>query len=433
MTLPDGNEARERADSGAGEAPDVATDVTADLAPGVAQTLAIHQEQVDKAEASADERELAAERGRKGPAGPSLAVAEIDPLQADPFLAKAPPTPEPMVAKTWKSLLLDYSAHAAMIVGLIGFAWTVSDHVVTHKTAAQIEAPTAIAAANPPPAAEPEAPKREEKRDEVAELRSANERMARDVDALRTELGTLRTALRQDRTPDQLRALAGELDGVKAGLSTVKGETTTAIAALSGKIDKSQRETDAKVQHLAASGPLERQGVDTASTGSLAPNEMKLAEVKSVQAQSAQAQPVQTRPSPPVPSHASIPVPVAKPAAATRLASAEEGHKDDVRKDEVRRTLDERAGDEAAAKPAILPGWVVREVYQGVALIEGRRGALEVVPGVSIPGAGIVKSIDRRGNGWTVTTTKGLLAYAAPPREVRRPVRDYYPDPRDDF
>ena len=441
MTLPDGNETRERAGSGAGEAPDVAPGVAPEL--GVAQALAIHQEQVDKAEASADERELAAERGRKRSKGPSLAVAEIDPLQADPFLAKAPPAPEMVAARTWKSLLLDYSAHAAMIVGLIGFAWTVSDHVVTHKTAAQIEAPTAVAAAGPPPAAEPAAPQREEKRDEVAELRSANERMAKDVDALRSELGSLQTALRQDRTPDQLRALAGELDGVKSGLSTVKGETITAIAALSGKIDKSQRETDAKVQHLAASGPLERQGVDTASTGSIAPNETKSAEAKSVQAktvqaktvqaQPVQAQPVQTRPSLPVPSHASIPVPVVKPAAATRLASAEEGHKDDLRKDEVRRALDERTGDEAAAKPAILPGWVVREVYQGVALIEGRRGPLEVVPGVSIPGAGIVKSIDRRGNGWTVTTTKGLLAYAAPPREVRRPVRDYYPDPRDDF
>ncbi len=408
MTLPGGNEAREQAASGADEA------------PGVAQAVAMHQEQVDKAEASAEDRELAAERGRLEP--PAAALAEID-----PFLAKTPPAPEPAAAKSWKSLLLDYSAHAAMIVGLIGFAWTVSDHVVTHQTAAQIEAPTTFAAASPPQEAEQAAaPKLAEKRDEVAELRSANERMARDVDALRAELGTLQTALRQDRTPDQLRALAVDLEGVKTGLNNVKGETTTAIAALSGKLDRSQRDTNAKVQQLAAaSGPLEHQGVDTAATGSITPNETKPAEIKPVQGQM-----VQTRPSPPVQSHA-LPVPAAKPVPATRLASAEglggEGRRAANEKG------GEKAGDEAVAKPAVLPGWVVREVYQGVALIQGRRGELEVVPGVSIPGAGVVKSIERRGNGWTVTTTKGLLAYAAPPRDYRRPSRDYYPDPRGDF
>ncbi len=75
----------------------------------------------------------------------------------------------------------------------------------------------------------------------------------------------------------------------------------------------------------------------------------------------------------------------------------------------------------------MLPNYVVRDVYEGVAIIEGRRGPMEVVPGVSIPGAGVVKSIDRHGGGWTVTTTKGLLAYAAPPRDYRRASRGAYP------
>ena len=75
---------------------------------------------------------------------------------------------------------------------------------------------------------------------------------------------------------------------------------------------------------------------------------------------------------------------------------------------------------------------MVRDVYQGVALIEGRRGTLEVVPGVGIPGAGVVKSIDRHGGGWTVTTTKGVVAYAAPPREYRRADRGSS-NPRDPY
>ncbi len=406
MTLPDGKETRDQA---------------ADQAPSVERAIAMHREQADMADGTAGGETTSAAPGRHVPAGTSLAETEA-PIAFDPFPAGAARDPEPPPSKSYKTLLLDYSAHAAMIVGLIGFAWTVSDHVVTHRTAAGIEA---TAAASQQEAAQPAAPERDRKRDELSELRSANERMAKDVDALRAELGTLHAALQRDQVPGQVRALAGDLEGVKAGLSTVKGETTTAIAVLSDKIDKAQRETNAKVQHLAtASGPLERQGVDTTSTGSITPNEMKPAEVR----------PVATKPGLPVQSHAlPIPAPVAKPAPATRLASAEDVRKDEARKDEAHKTLADKAGGDATAKSAVLPGWVVREVYQGVALIEGRRGELEVVPGVSIPGAGVVKSIDRHGNGWTVTTTKGLLASAAPPRDYRRATRDYYPDARDDF
>ena len=84
------------------------------------------------------------------------------------------------------------------------------------------------------------------------------------------------------------------------------------------------------------------------------------------------------------------------------------------------------AGAAEPGKPQVITAWVVRDVYDGVALLEGRRGTLEVVPGVSIPGAGVVKSIDRRGSGWTVTTTKGLVAFAASPRDGRRAQRGYY-------
>ena len=99
---------------------------------------------------------------------------------------------------------------------------------------------------------------------------------------------------------------------------------------------------------------------------------------------------------------------------------------------------------EAAAagveKPQVISGWIVRDVYQGVALIEGRRGQMEVVPGVSIPGAGTVKSIERHNGSWTVTTTKGQFASAsAAPQQQQheqpphRGYRDYYGPRRWDF
>ena len=69
------------------------------------------------------------------------------------------------------------------------------------------------------------------------------------------------------------------------------------------------------------------------------------------------------------------------------------------------------AGEQATAtrKPAAFTGYVLREVYNGVALIEGRSGFLEVFPGAMIPGAGRVQSIVRRSGQWVVVTTGGVI------------------------
>ncbi|WP_134500076.1 hypothetical protein [Microvirga pakistanensis] len=55
-------------------------------------------------------------------------------------------------------------------------------------------------------------------------------------------------------------------------------------------------------------------------------------------------------------------------------------------------------------------GWVLREVSNGTALVEGRtRGLYEVVPGNVIPGVGRVEAIERRGGRWVVVTAKGVI------------------------
>ena len=51
----------------------------------------------------------------------------------------------------------------------------------------------------------------------------------------------------------------------------------------------------------------------------------------------------------------------------------------------------------AASTPQLITNWVVRDVYAGVALVESPHGSMEVTPGEIIPGAGTVKSIERRG------------------------------------
>ncbi|WP_426611106.1 hypothetical protein [Bradyrhizobium sp. McL0616] len=77
----------------------------------------------------------------------------------------------------------------------------------------------------------------------------------------------------------------------------------------------------------------------------------------------------------------------------------------------------------AAATPAPVPaapkteigrlptvdGWVLRDVSNGGALIEGRGGLYEVYAGDPIPGIGRVDAIRRQDGRWVVVTSKGLI------------------------
>src|SRR5215211_2964472 len=53
--------------------------------------------------------------------------------------------------------------------------------------------------------------------------------------------------------------------------------------------------------------------------------------------------------------------------------------------------------------------WVVREVINGKAILQGPRGLIGVSTGDLVPGAGRVQSIARRGGRWIVATNKGLI------------------------
>jgi len=76
----------------------------------------------------------------------------------------------------------------------------------------------------------------------------------------------------------------------------------------------------------------------------------------------------------------------------------------------------------AAAAPVPLPvpkpeiarlptveGWVLRDVENGSALIEGRQGVYEVYAGDPVPGLGRVDAIRKQDGKWVVVTSKGLI------------------------
>ena len=66
--------------------------------------------------------------------------------------------------------------------------------------------------------------------------------------------------------------------------------------------------------------------------------------------------------------------------------------------------------DAEALAPSRIPGWAVREVAGGLALLENPRGELvEIAPGETFRELGRVKKIERRGRKWVVLTDKGLV------------------------
>jgi hypothetical protein len=60
-------------------------------------------------------------------------------------------------------------------------------------------------------------------------------------------------------------------------------------------------------------------------------------------------------------------------------------------------------------KPSVVSGWVLREVFDGAAMVESRHGLYEVVPGANLPGLGRVETIRRYEGRWVVVTPKGMI------------------------
>ena len=67
------------------------------------------------------------------------------------------------------------------------------------------------------------------------------------------------------------------------------------------------------------------------------------------------------------------------------------------------------APDHPSVEKAAVKGIVLRDAQRGVALVETRRGLIEVMPGDTIPGAGRVETIERHAGRWRIVTTTGII------------------------
>jgi hypothetical protein len=63
----------------------------------------------------------------------------------------------------------------------------------------------------------------------------------------------------------------------------------------------------------------------------------------------------------------------------------------------------------ASGRPAVLEGWVLRDVHRGTAFLEGRSGVMEVEQGDMVPGLGRIDAIRKQDGRWVVVTSRGTI------------------------
>ena len=204
--------------------------------------------------------------------------------------------------------------------------------------------------------------------------------MADELRALKASV----EALRAGQSQSQMDALA--LEGLKTRLDAVKNETSASIADFAEKLQQLQREHEAKFAQLFERlDRLEHQIAGSLTTAPLG--------AASVQRAPRARKPAQTVATPPKP-----------PAEYARGERMEGGRWDAFEPSQFPAGPGMRR-----SRPQLMTNWIVRDVYDGIALVESPQGAVEVAPGEVIPGAGRVISIERRGAGWIVITNRGLV------------------------
>ena len=239
-------------------------------------------------------------------------------------------------------------------------------------------------------------------------------RVQGEVRSLKASLEGLRSAADTARQDDSLRGLKRSVDLLKQDLEGVKTASTGAVGQLSAKIEKLDRDPTPKLAEISARldrldhdpstklaeissriERIERQVSSNEQAGSIAsPVPLPVARTAAVPS-----------PAPPVVVAAStIAAPSSRPdAAKIEIARAESPKAETARADAV-------AKPDLSVKPAVVDGWMLRDVYGGVALVEGRAGGLrEVAPGEYVPGVGEIRSIERRGRNWVVVTSRGII------------------------
>ncbi|MEL6060258.1 MULTISPECIES: hypothetical protein [unclassified Methylobacterium] len=209
--------------------------------------------------------------------------------------------------------------------------------------------------------------------------RTETARLGSDIAQLHHILADLRASTDSARREASTRSGAlGER------LAQLDKNLTAKTAALGERLEQVEREQNARIAGLAAQ--IERRAATVArpeptQTGSLAEPrsvEPKAAEPKATEAKITEAKITEAK------------------ITEAKLADA--------------KPADVKPKAPASDKPPVIDSWAVREVYDGMAILENRRHRLlEIGPGETLPGFGRVEGIERHGRDWRVVTRQGVV------------------------
>jgi hypothetical protein len=208
----------------------------------------------------------------------------------------------------------------------------------------------------------------------LAEQASENASLARTVKSLKVRLDAIDSAAPSAELAD-LRQSIGQ---IKSAVVSPR-EFSGALAQLTQRVDKLDREGSAKVDKLSEHIDHETSAATAGLSARIEKLEQKIA-------------------TPPPP--AALPVGQAKQLPPRPKFGAV--------------SMDTTSSIERP-KP-LLRGYVVLDARDDIALVGGRYGEREVRQGDFLPGAGRVERIELRGDGWAVITSEGLIASAEAPR-----------------
>ena len=183
---------------------------------------------------------------------------------------------------------------------------------------------------------------------------------------------------------------------LSAKIEKLDRDPTPKLAEISARLDKLDRDPSPKLVEISSRiERIERQVSSNEQAGSI-PTPVPLPVARSVAVPS---------PAPPVVVAAAM---ISAPSSKSDPARVEVAKADSTKIDAAR--SDVAAKPDLPVKPAIVDGWMLRDVYGGVALVEGRAGGLrEVAPGEYVQGVGEIRSIERRGRNWVVVTSRGII------------------------
>jgi hypothetical protein len=197
--------------------------------------------------------------------------------------------------------------------------------------------------------------------------------LSKSLTALKTRIDALEVARSQEQTAELKKTLS-EIKSVAASAQGAQG----ALAQLTQRVDKIDKEQNTRLDKLG-------EKVDQTSANRFAEIVARLEKLEK--------RPVTVALAQPAPAPKPLPVPPSAPAAKPSPFPA---------------VSNDVTGSIERPKP-VLRGFTLDDVRGGVAYIESRDGPFTVSAGDTLPGAGKVLRIERRGPNYVVVTSQGLI------------------------